>query len=325
MPTDLSSLDPNASREDASAASIERRAAIVSLLVSLLLMAIKFVAYLFTGSSAIFSDALESIVNVLASGFALFAIHYSHLPADRSHPYGHGKVEFFSAGLEGAMILLAAVVILARAVQDFWVGPAVQQGKLDIGLPLLAVAMLANGIIGVFLLRRGRASGSIALEADGHHLISDAVTSAVVLLALLVVRQTGILAIDPICAFLMSIYIAWIGTRLVRRSAAGLMDEQDPDDEQRIRTLLDSHVGADAAEPRICSYHKLRHRHTGRYHWVDFHLVVPKDWDVSLAHRAASEIEHEIELALGDADATAHVEPCISDACGRSECTQRSS
>jgi cation diffusion facilitator family transporter len=314
---DTASLDPNATREDASAAAIERRAAIVSLSVGLLLMAIKFVAYLFTGSSAIFSDALESIVNVLASGFALFAIHYSHQPADNSHPYGHGKVEFFSAGLEGAMILLAAVVIVARAVQDFWVGPAVQQDQLNVGLPLLALAMLANGGIGVYLLRRGRSTGSIALEADGHHLVSDAITSAVVLLTLLVVQQTGLLALDPICAFVMSLYIAWVGVRLVRRSAAGLMDEQDPEDERRIRATLDAHIGPDAVEPRICSYHKLRHRHTGRYHWIDFHLVVPKDWDIALAHRVASAIEHEIEQALAYADATAHVEPCISEACGR--------
>ena len=120
MAKDLSSLDPNATLEDASAASIERRAAIISLTVGLLLMAIKFLAYLFTGSSAIFSDALESIVNVLASAFALFAIHYSHLPADRSHPYGHGKVEFFSVFLEGALISIAGIGILFKSVYSLF-------------------------------------------------------------------------------------------------------------------------------------------------------------------------------------------------------------
>ena len=312
--SDPATLDPNnAGDDDSSVAAIERRAAIASLTVGTALLAIKFTAYVFTGSSAIFSDALESIVNVLASGFALFAIHYSHLPADRSHPYGHGKVEFFSAALEGAMILLAAVVILVRALQDLWAGPVI--GRLDIGIALLALAMLANGAIGLYLLRRGRANGSIALEADGQHLLLDAITSAVVLIALVIVRQTGLVIVDPLCAVLISIYIAWMGVRLVRRSAAGLMDEQDPEDDQKICALLDAHVGDNAIEPRVCSYHKLRHRHVGRYHWIDFHLVVPGTWDIALAHRAASEIEYEIEQMLGHADATAHVEPCISDAC----------
>jgi cation diffusion facilitator family transporter len=314
--SDTSTLDPNyTGDDDPNLARGERRAAIVSLVVGIALLAIKFAAYFFTGSSAIFSDALESIVNVIASGFALFAISYSHQPADRSHPYGHGKVEFFSAAIEGSMILLAAVVILARAVQDLWVGPQVEQ--LDIGIPLLAITMVANGIIGFSLIRRGKKNGSIALEADGHHLMSDVITSGVVLVALVAVRQTGIVAIDPICAIVMSFYIAWVGVRLVRRSAAGLMDEQDPEDDRKICELLDSHIGASAVEPRICSYHKLRHRHVGRYHWIDFHLVVPGTWDIALAHRAASEIEHEIEQMLGHADATAHVEPCISEACDR--------
>jgi cation diffusion facilitator family transporter len=312
--SDPSTLDPNHAGDDPNVARGERRAAIVSLVVGIALLLIKFAAYFFTGSSAIFSDALESIVNVIASGFALFAISYSHQPADRSHPYGHGKVEFFSAAIEGSMILLAAIVILARAVQDLWIGPKVEQ--LDIGIPLLAITMVANGVIGFGLIRRGKASGSIALEADGQHLISDVITSGVVLIALVLVRQTGIVAIDPICAILMSFYIAWVGVRLVRRSAAGLMDEQDPEDDRKICELLDTHVGDNAVEPRICSYHKLRHRHVGRYHWIDFHLVVPGTWDIALAHRAASEIEHEIEKMLGHADATAHVEPCISDACG---------
>lgn len=314
--SDPATLDPNyAGDDDPDIARGERRAALVSLVVGIALLAIKFAAYFFTGSSAIFSDALESIVNVIASGFALFAISYSHQPADRSHPYGHGKVEFFSAAIEGSMILLAAIVILARAVQELWIGPTVSSP--GIGIVLLAITMVANAVIGISLIRRGKSSGSIALEADGHHLMSDVVTSGVVLVALLLVRQTGIVAIDPICAILMSFYIAWVGVRLVRRSAAGLMDEQDPEDDRKICALLDSHMGANAVEPRICSYHKLRHRHVGRYHWIDFHLVVPGTWDIALAHRAASEIEHEIEQMLGHADATAHVEPCIIEACER--------
>jgi cation diffusion facilitator family transporter len=308
--------EPDAARN----AATERRAAFVALSVALLLMAIKFGAYVLTGSSAVFSDAVESVVNVLAGAFALFAVNYAHRPADQSHPYGHGKVEFFSAGLEGAMIMMAACMIILRAVRDLYFGPAIQ--RIDLGVLLIALAMVVNGCVGWYLVRKGRASGSLALEADGQHLLSDAVTSVVVLVALLAVRQTGWASIDPIAALLMGVYIGWVGIRLIRRSAAGLMDEQDPDDEKLLRQIIDTHIGPAGQEPRVCSYHKLRHRHTGRYHWIDFHLVVPADWDISRAHEAASFIEHQIETRLKHADATAHVEPCVSESCGR--CHDRS-
>lgn len=293
----------------------ERFAAQLSLAIGTLLMLIKFVAYLFTGSSAIFSDALESIVNVLASGFALWAIGYSHAPADRTHPYGHGKIEFVSAMLEGSMILLAAAVILTQAIVQFYQLEPVKE--LLTGTVLVAFAMIVNGALGLFLYLRGKKLNAIALQADGEHLLSDAVTSAAVLVALVLIRLTGWQVLDPICATLVSIYVAWMGIRLVRSSMAGLLDEQDPEDNRRIRALLDRHTGAGGDEPRICSYHKLRHRHTGRYHWVDFHLVVPKEWDIARAHEAASQLEGEIERLLTYADATAHVEPCISEGCAR--------
>ncbi len=293
----------------------ERNAALISLTVGSALMLIKFVAYLFTGSSAIFSDALESIVNVIASGFALWAVNFSYQPADRTHPYGHGKIEFVSAMLEGSMILLAAVVILSQAIVQFYRLEVVNE--LLTGIVMVTFAMLVNGVLGVFLLIQGKRHNAVALKADGEHLLSDAVTSAAVLIALVLIKFTGITILDPICATLVSLYVAWMGISLVRRSIAGLMDEQDPMDDLHIRALLDKHVGTDAIEPRICSYHKLRHRHTGRYHWIDFHLVVPAEWGISQAHEAASSLEHEIELLLKYADATAHVEPCVSTDCKR--------
>lgn len=293
----------------------ERNAAIISLTVGTALMLVKFVAYLLTGSSAIFSDALESIVNVIASGFALWAVNYSYQPADPKHPYGHGKIEFVSAMLEGSMILLAAAVILSQAVVGFYNRVPVE--KLGVGIYLVAAAMLVNGALGLMLYFKGKRHNAIALQADGEHLLSDAITSAVVLLALILIRFTGLTVLDPICATLVSVYVAWMGLRLVRRSVAGLMDEQDLADNERICDLLDRHIGVDAIEPRVCSYHKLRHRHTGRYHWIDFHLVVPSDWTIERGHEAASHLEHEIEDLLTYADATAHVEPCISAECSR--------
>jgi cation diffusion facilitator family transporter len=296
-----------------SAARSETRAILFALIVSIVLMLIKFAAYLVTGSTAIFSDALESIVNVVASCFALFAIVLAHRPADTTHPYGHGKVEFLAAGFEGGMMLVAVVVILVRAIEAMIYGPRIEQ--IVLGLVMVGGAMLINGGLGIYLVRRGRWHGSITLEADGRHLISDAVTSAAVLGALVIVGMTGWTYADPIAAMMVAGYIVYVAVGLLRRAWAGLMDAQDIEDERLLQRILDSHIGPDGQEPRICSYHKLRHRHSGRYHWVDFHIMVPASWDVARGHETASRIEYEIEQALGEGNATAHVEPCVDGGC----------
>jgi cation diffusion facilitator family transporter len=291
----------------------ELRAAITSLIVGGALLAVKFTAYWLTGSAAIFSDALESIVNVLASALALYSVVLAHRPADPEHPYGHGKVEFMSAGFEGGMMLLAAIVIVFRAVEQLVRGASVQ--RIDSGLVLIVLAMGINGTMGWYLVSTGKRSGSIVLEADGSHLLTDALTSAGVLGALVVVKVTGWARADPIAALGVAAYVAFSAMRLLRRSAAGLMDEQDREDDRLLRQILDSHLGPAGREPRICSYHKLRHRHSGRFHWVDFHVMVPASWNVDQGHRVASSIEYEIEVALVEANATAHVEPCVAATC----------
>jgi len=288
---------------------------VFALVVAVVLMATKFVAYGLTDSSAIFSDALESIVNVLAGGFAVYAVVLAHRPADESHPYGHGKVEFLSAGFEGGMILLAAIFIAWRGIEAIARGAAVQ--RLDAGLVLIIAAMLVNGAMGRWLIKTGRSQGSITLEADGKHLLSDAVTSVAVLAALLVVKFTGFVLADPICAIVVAVYLFWVAIDLLKRSAAGLMDEQDQGDAVLLKQILDSHLAPSGRPPLICSYHNLRHRHTGRYHWIEFHLMVPAEITVEQSHQMASEIEGEIEQALGPGDATAHVEPCTDPACAR--------
>src|SRR5688572_13261507 len=291
----------------------EAVAGIVAVLAGTLLMGIKFLGYFITGSTAIFSDALESIVNVLASSFALYALFYAHRPADPTHPYGHGKIEFVSAGFEGGMILLAALVIGVRAVEALIYKPPLNE--LMLGVVLMAVAMLVNGATGLYLVRAGRKHKSIALEADGRHLFSDAITSAAALLALAAVRFTGVRQLDPVAALLIAAYLAHMAWGLLRRSAAELMDEQDVADQRLLQGILDAHIGPTGKEPRICSYHKLRHRHSGRYHWVDFHIMVPRRLNVEQGHAIASAIEYEIEQALGEGNATAHIEPCADDSC----------
>src|SRR5450432_1770161 len=295
------------------AAKAERRAAIIALVIGISLLFVKFAAYYKTGSAAIFSDALESIVNVLAGAFALYSVILAHLPADREHPYGHGKIEFLSAGFEGGMIFLAAIIIAARAGEKLFHGGEIQ--NIDNGLFLMTIAMIANGVLSMYLIRTGRNSQSLTLEADGKHLFTDAVTSAAVLVSLVAIKFTKQAWIDPLAAILVAIYIIWMAGGLLRKSAAGLMDEQDRADDAMLRGILDSHLGPDGKPPLICSYHKLRHRHSGRYHWVDFHIMVPPHWDIERGHRLASTIEYEIELALCEGNATAHVEPCQESQC----------
>jgi cation diffusion facilitator family transporter len=293
---------------------VETTAVGISLGVSILLLVLKFTAYFFTWSSAVFSDAMESIVNVIASSFALYAIILAHAPADQKHPYGHGKIEFLSAGLEGWLILLASIAIAVQGATELITGPRVHSP--DIGLVLLAIAMIVNGACGAYLIHTGSRSGSATLIADGKHLLSDSVTSGAILVALgMIWLHPSWKMVDPIAALLVAAYLLFTGISLLRASFAGLMDEQDIEDDKMLRGILDSHVAPAGAPPRICSYHKLRHRHSGRYHWVDFHIMVPADWTVAQGHEVASSIEYEIEQALGVGNATAHIEPCATPQC----------
>jgi cation diffusion facilitator family transporter len=300
---------------------LERRAALMAVTVGIALLVAKFIAYALTGSAAIFTDAAESIVNVLASLFAVWAIWYAQQPPDERHRYGHGNIEFVSALFEGGLILMAALVALARAAEALWRGPELQ--RLGAGVAIVAGAGIINGLVGLLLLRTGRRTGSLTLEADGRHLLTDAMTSVILLATLGVIALGGWAWLDPIAAVVLAIYLGWEGLRLVRRGFLGLMDTSDPDDDALLSRVLEAHVGPSGREPRVCSFHALRHRHIGRDHWVEFHLVVPRVWDVARGHAAATAIEIELQEALGHSDpqtpgsarATAHVEPCPEPEC----------
>lgn len=290
---------------------------LTSFVVSVILTTAKFWAFYLTQSSAVFSDALESIVNVFASGFAVYALALAHEPADQKHPYGHGKVEFFSAAIEGGMVFAAAVLIAVHAMADLVGGAQVQLSVP--GLLLLSATAVVNAVVGLLLIRTGKKKNSLTLEADGKHVLSDVITTAGVLVALGLVRATGQRWIDAATAILVALYLLYVGYGLLRKSTAGLMDEQDLGDDAALRALLDRHVTGEKL-PKICSYHKLRHRHAGRMHWVDFHVQVPPEMTVRDSHQIACELEYEIESGLGEADATAHVEPCPGcGACGNTD------
>ena len=302
-------------------AAMERRAAWIAVGTAVTLLAVKLVAYRITDSTAVFGDAMEAVVNVAASLLAVWSVWMAHRPADRTHPYGHGKAEFVSAAIEGGLVVAAAGAIAVKSVHDFGFGTATPDAgihleRIELGLLLIAATVVVNGAVGAWLLNMGRRGGSAALEADGVHLLSDAWTSCAAIVSLLLFRATGMAWIDPVVALLMAAWLVWCGWRVVRGSLGNLMDEQDQGDLSRVQALLDAHCREGGAPPRVCSFHKVRSRHSGREHWVDFHVQLPASTDLHTAHALATELENEIERTLGGT-ATAHVEPCKAPDCPR--------
>ena len=280
------------------------RAGLISLVVSVVLLAAKYEAYRLTGSTAILSDALESIVNVVAAIFALGGILFAGRPADRNHPYGHGKIEFFSAAFEGGLIAFAAVVILYEVVLSLVV--RLQVRELDTGLLIISGAGLANLALGLFLVRTGRKHQSLTLVADGQHVLSDFWTTVGIVVGLLLVRVTGIWWLDPLVAAVVAVNLMWTGFRLVRHAAGGLLDEEDTLLLNRLLGVLGGYVGQG-----IIRVHHLRAIRAGRFHHVDAHLVVPEFWSVDRAHEAAEDLADRVIRALGvDGELIFHTDPC---------------
>lgn len=278
------------------------RIAAGSILVGITVLAIKFLAYRVTGSVALYSDAMESLVNVATAIAALLAVRLSAQPADANHPYGHDKVEYFSAVFAGALIIVAAVMILREA----W-GALLSPRMLDapaLGLALSAIASIVNGIWSWVLISQGRRLRSPALLADGKHLFSDVVTSIGVVVGIVLALWLNKPILDPALAGLVAINILWSGWVVIRESLGGLMDEAVPADKlERIRAVISDHAqGAIEA-------HDLRTRHAGRLTFVDFHLVVPARMTVTEAHEICDRIEAALRDAVDDARITIHVEP----------------
>lgn len=285
------------------------RAGITSLVVGSLLLATKFFAYWLTGSAAIYSDALESIANVVAAAFALAGLRFAAQPADREHPYGHGKIEYFSAVFEGGLISFAAVLIVWYAISDLVEGPKI--GALDLGLALTVGAGVVNLLLGWYLVSAGRKSNSLTLIADGEHVISDFKTSVGVVLGLLLVRLTGIAWLDPVAALLVALNLGWTGARLVRHAAGGLLDEEDP-------LLLERVVAAceKTRVPGVIRIHRLRAIRFGRDTHADAHLIVPEFWTVEHAHEVVEDYERRVMEEPGiEGDIVFHTDPCHRRLC----------
>lgn len=274
----------------------------LSVLVAAVVLGLKFVAYRLTGSTALYSDALESIINVVAAGAALLALWVAQRPADHNHPYGHTKAEYLSAVVEGVLIVLAALSILRVAIPEALNPRPVEASFAGLGVNL--AASIINVLWAGYILRVGRAARSPALLADGKHVMSDVVTSVGVLIGVVLAKFTGWHVLDPLLAIMVALNILWSGWGLLSESVGGLMDKGvDTATEARIRAAMSEH-GEGALE-----MHDLRTRHSGKVTFVEFHLVVPGEMSVSEAHAICDRLEDAIQTELEGARVTIHVEP----------------
>ena len=279
-----------------------RKIAYGSLGVAALVLAIKIVAWRMTGSVALYSDAMESLVNLATALAALIAISYAERPADAGHPYGHHKAEYFSAVLTGVMIVIAAALIL-RAAWDGLMNPVPLDAPWQ-GLGVNVIASVVNGAWCWVLLREGRILRSPALTADGRHLFTDVASSLGVTVGVVAAVLTGLHWLDPALAILVAVNILWSGWVVVSASLGGLMDAAVPDD-----TLADLREVIAARGEGAVEAHDLRTRHAGRATFIEFHLVVPGEMTVDEAHRICDRIEAGLKEKVSDCIVTIHVEP----------------
>lgn len=285
------------------------RAGIVALVAGSAIFAAKLFAWRLTGSTAVLSDAAESIVNVMAGALLLVSLVVAARPADENHPYGHGKVEFFSAGFEGACIAIAALAIVVEAVRAIVRGPELR--NLDTGLVVLVASAAANGLLGLHLVRVGRRHQSVALVADGRHVLTDVTTSVAVLGGLVAVRVTGIVMLDPVIAILAALNILWTGWGLVRGAVGALMDEAEPARLAGIVAWLE-----EARTPDWIGVHSLRAWRSGHVQHVDFHLIVPRYLDAEALHAMEATVEAGLARASGlPTEAFVHFDPCRPESC----------
>ncbi len=278
------------------------RFAWLSIVAAIVTIGLKAAAYLLTGSIGLLSDALESVVNLVAAVIALITLGIATRPPDEDHAYGHEKAEYFSSGVEGALIVVAAISILASAIPRLIAPQPVE--RVGFGLSISVVASLINLGVAQVLRRAGALYRSITLDADARHLMTDVWTSAGVIVAVATVALTGIKLIDPIIALAVAANIVYQGFDLMRRSALGLMDTALPnDDRQAVRRILERYT-AEGVET-----HALRTRQSGARRFVSLHVLVPGEWSVRRGHELLEQIEAEISAALPAVTVFTHLEP----------------
>lgn len=274
----------------------------LSIAAAVVTLCLKMLAWWLTGSVGLMSDAMESLVNLVAAVLTLFSVSVSVLPADEEHAYGHTKVEYFASGLEGALILLAATGIGWNAI-DRLMHPQLLE-TLSMGLLISVLASVINLVVGRILMRVGESRHSVALLADGQHLMTDVWTSVAVVIALVLVAWTGWQWLDPVIGILLAGHIIGMGMRLVRESMLGLMDTGLPQEEMKvIKDILDGYAG------QGMQHHALKTRQAGAWRFMSVHLLMPGEWTIARGHEIADQIEEEIRSQVPRLNVLSHLEP----------------
>ena len=288
----------------------ELRVILVSLIVSFILTGVKFSAWFLTHSVAILSDALESIINVVAGAFACYSIYLTGKPKDENHPYGHGKVEFFSIGFEGAMIFIAGCLILFKAAQYFFIPAALEE--ISTGIWVIAATAGANLILGLYLHHSGKKLSSLTISGNSQHIMTDVYSSGGLVAALLLIHFTGWLWVDPLASALMGTLILIKGYQLLRRSISGLMDEADMKVVDHVIDILSKH-----RLPEWIDIHNMRVQQYGNNYHIDCHLTLPYYLELNEAHEDIKAIELLVntEFTSGETEFFIHIDPCIFSCC----------
>lgn len=288
--------------------SIKLKTAQISLIVGIALFFIKISAYFITSSSAIFSDAAESVVHILATGMVLYSILLSSRPADENHLYGHGNVEYFSAGIEGMLIIFAAFTIIYFAVSDMIMGA--HPNQLNIGSLLIGSAGIINLLLGYWIIKKGKLTNSLALIADGKHILTDAFTSIGVVLGLILVILTDIYIFDPLVAIAVALNIIFTGYKLIRASIGGLMMETDDELLDKITELIKS-----IRKDHLIDIHQLRFWKSADFIFIDFHLTLPFFFNVKQTHNIEEEISEQLSSDINNFQIRTHYDFCEPDLC----------
>lgn len=287
----------------------QMRLVLLSLVTGIVLMLIKFVAYFITESNAIFSDAAESIVNIVASGFAYYSIYLAAQPKDENHPYGHGKVEFFSVFVEGGMIFIAGSIILIKSIYSIFSPQPIS--NVDEGMYLILASSLINFAVGFYLMKRGKALRSLTIEADGKHLQVDAYSSIGLIAGLLIMKLTGLAWIDLALSFALGTFILYNGYKLLRKSISGLMDESDSEVIEEVVSILNKN-----RKPEWIDVHNLRVQRYGQELHIDCHLTLPNYYSLNKVHDSISDFDQMLNTNLDSkTEFFIHADPCMPECC----------
>jgi cation diffusion facilitator family transporter len=286
----------------------QKKIILISLITGVILMLAKFSAYFLTNSTFVLTDAAESIVNVIASSFAFFSIYLASQPRDENHPYGHGKIEYFSVFIEGTLILVAGAGIIIKAAYGIF-HPSIIHDLL-IGAAIIGATGAINGALGYYMINKGKSIPSITIEADGRHLLTDMVTSAGLVVGLLLIHFTKIELLDSVLSILVGAYIIFVGYKLVRKSVGGLMDETDFDVVTGVVKFLD-----DNRRDAWIDLHNFRAQKYGNELHIDCHLTLPYYFDLNQVHEEVSLVDKLINKDVIKTELFIHADPCLPNCC----------